>query len=118
MKFSFLDHHRVRQILTILLIPLALLSIFPIDTPFFHWLAQNAVFVSLAYTSSGLIFLILNKTRIMFVCFGCSACISFFYHETKHGWFRDDHTNHSVIEQNAPSTGDHTRYSDTDFLYF
>lgn len=82
MNFKFLDHHRIRQILTILFLPGALACMFPPPYPFFLWWSEQAIFVALGYLFLGLFFLVINKTRLMFVCFGCCAAICFLKNET------------------------------------
>lgn len=81
MNVSFFDNRRVRQGLTILMLFGALTCIFPPIHPVFHWWAERAVFVALAYLFLGLFFLAINNPRLMFVCLGCSAAISFFKNE-------------------------------------
>ncbi len=85
MKFKFFDNRRIRQGWTLLLIGGALVCMFPPRHPAFDWWAAHAVQVALGYLALGLIFLILNKSRLLLVCFGCSAAISFFYYETNKG---------------------------------
>ncbi len=81
MGFRIFDHRRVRQLLTIALLSGTLLCIFPPRQPFFEWWAGQAFNIALSYLFFGLFFLIINKPRLMFVCFGCSAAISFFKNE-------------------------------------
>ena len=81
MKTGYFQHPRVRQGLTILLLSGALACIFPPATPEFQWWAQQSVGVSVTYVCLGLCFLISNNSRLMFVCLGCGAVISFHYHE-------------------------------------
>lgn len=54
---------------------------FPPQQPAFQWWADQAFIIALSYLFFGLFFLIINKPRLMFVCFGCSAAISFFKNE-------------------------------------
>src|SRR5262245_55500125 len=82
MNFKLLDHQRVRQVLTILFLPGALTCMFPPPYSPFLWWSEEAVFVALGYLFLGLFFLMINKTRLMFVCFGCCAAICFFKNET------------------------------------
>ena len=42
-----------------------------------QWWADQAFYIALGYLLFGLFFLIIDKPRLMFVCFGCSAAISF-----------------------------------------
>jgi len=59
----------------------SLACIFPPKHPAFIWWADHAVFVALGFLAIGLFFLTINKSRLMFVCLGCSAAISFFKNE-------------------------------------
>jgi hypothetical protein len=54
---------------------------FPPDNPATIWWADHAVYVALGYLALGMVFLMTNKTRLMFVCLGCSAAISLFKNE-------------------------------------
>ncbi len=81
MKATFFNHPRVRQFLTLVFLSGALACIFVPDTPFFHWWAQQNIYVALGYAVLALFFLFLNNSRLMFVCLGCGAVISFHYHE-------------------------------------
>ncbi len=83
MNVSIFDNRRVRQGLTILFLLGSLTSIFPPKHPAFQWWAERAVFVALGLLFIGLFFLTLNKSRLMFVCLGCSAAICFFEIETQ-----------------------------------
>jgi endonuclease/exonuclease/phosphatase (EEP) superfamily protein YafD len=82
MNLDFLDHARVRQILSLLLLIGAMLSIFPPDSYTIKWWSSRAELISLAYLGIGLLFLVFNKSRLMFVSLGCSAAIAFFINET------------------------------------
>jgi endonuclease/exonuclease/phosphatase (EEP) superfamily protein YafD len=82
MSLDFLDHPRVRQIISLLLLVGALISIFPPDSYTIKWWASQAELISLFYLFLGLFLLIFNKSRLMFVCMGCSAAIAFFINET------------------------------------
>lgn len=75
---AFLDHRRVRQGITLLFLSGTLACIFPPSHPFFQWWAAHAFFITMAFLLIGLLFLTINRTRLMFVCLGCSAVISFF----------------------------------------
>jgi len=81
MNVRFFDNRRVRQGLTIMLLMGSLACIFPPRHPAFLWWAHHAVFVALGFLAIGLFFLTINKSRLMFVCLGCSAAISFFKNE-------------------------------------
>lgn len=82
MKTTFFNHPRVRQVLTVLLLGGALACIFPPDTPEFRWWARHSFLVAVGYVALGLCFLVGNNSRLMFVCLGCGAAISFHCHET------------------------------------
>jgi endonuclease/exonuclease/phosphatase (EEP) superfamily protein YafD len=82
MSLDFLDHPRVRQLLSIVLLIGALLSIFPPDSYTMKWWSSRAELISLLYLFFGLFFLVISKPRLMFVCIGCSAAIAFFINET------------------------------------
>lgn len=81
MNVSFFDNRRVRQSLTVLLLAGSLVCIFPPNLPAFVWWADHAAFVAVGFLMAGLFFLIINKSRLMFVCLGCSAAICFFKNE-------------------------------------
>lgn len=81
MNVSIFDNQRIRQGLTILLLAGSLACIFPPNLPIFRWWAGHAAFVATGFLLLGLFFLIINKSRLMFVCLGCSAAICFFKNE-------------------------------------
>lgn len=81
MNVSIFDNQRIRQGLTILLLAGSLACIFPPNLPFFRWWAEHAALVATGFLLLGLFFLIVNKSRLMFVCLGCSAAICFFKNE-------------------------------------
>jgi hypothetical protein len=82
MHITLFDHRRIRQAIAILLLSGTLLCIFPPDQPQMLYWANNAVYVALGYLSMGLFFFFINRTRLMYVCMGCSAAICFYYLET------------------------------------
>jgi hypothetical protein len=90
MNVRFFDNRRVRQGLTILSLAGSLACIFPPQHPAFQWWAEHAVFVALGFVLLGLFFLIINKSRLMFVCLGCSAAICFFKNELSERAFESD----------------------------
>ena len=55
--------------------------VFPSQNLFLQWWANQALYIAVAYLLLGLIFLLVNWPRLMFVCMGCSAVICFFHHE-------------------------------------
>lgn len=81
MDVSFFDNRRVRQGLTVVLLAGSLACIFPPKLPAFQWWAAHAVFVAMGFLLFGLFFLVINKSRLMFVCLGCSAAICFVKNE-------------------------------------
>lgn len=81
MDVSIFDNRRVRQGLTVLLLAGSLACIFPPKIPVFQWWAERAALVAACFLLLGLFFLIINKSRLMFVCLGCSAAICFFKNE-------------------------------------
>lgn len=72
----------MRQVLTLLCLGGAVACMFPPRQAAFLWWAAHAQYVSLGYLALGLAFFITDRTRLMWVCIGCSAAISFYYHET------------------------------------
>jgi hypothetical protein len=83
MKLDFFENRRVRQIFTLVLLISSLACMFPPQHPAFQWWAAQTVAIAVSYIGLGLIFLMYNKFRLMFVCFGCSAVICFFKNETE-----------------------------------
>ena len=81
MSLLVFDHARVRQLLTLAMLSGTLICIFPPQQPAFRWWAEQSFFIALGYLLFGLFFLIVDKPRLMFVCFGCSAAICFFKNE-------------------------------------
>ncbi|MEI6409229.1 MAG: hypothetical protein WCR52_07595 [Bacteroidota bacterium] len=82
MLSTVLDHRRVRQLITLVLIMCVLICMFPPEEPFFQQFAAYDVQIAASMVGLGLAFLISDKIRLMFVCFGCSAAICFFKNET------------------------------------
>jgi hypothetical protein len=81
MDVSIFDNRRVRQGLTVLCLAGSLACIFPPNLPAFQWWAARAALVAAGFLLTGLFFLTINKSRLMFVCLGCSAAICFFKNE-------------------------------------
>lgn len=81
MKITFFNHSRIRQLLTVVFLSGALACMFPPATPAFEWWARHSVGVALSYVVLALFFLLLKNSRLMFVCLGCGAVISFHHHE-------------------------------------
>lgn len=82
MRFSFPTRIRIRQALILIALAGALICMFPPAHPVFAWWSGHARFVALGYLVLGLLCLVANRVRLMFICFGCSAAISFYYNET------------------------------------
>lgn len=72
---------RVRQATIILFQLGAVACIFPNQNYYLQWWADQSLYIAIAYLVLGLLFLLINWPRLMFVCMGCSAVICFFYHE-------------------------------------
>jgi hypothetical protein len=92
MNFNFLDHPRVRQAITLFCLSGALACMFSPDYPAFRWWSDQAIYVATGLCLLGLFFLTINKTRLLFVCLGCSAAICFYKNET---------TNHPMPDHNS-----------------
>ncbi|MFN4253539.1 MAG: endonuclease/exonuclease/phosphatase family protein [Saprospiraceae bacterium] len=86
---DLLNHPRVRQLLTLAFLTGALVCMFPLGTYPMKWWARHAEHITLGYLALGLVFLVLNNSRLMFVCFGCSAAISFFLSEKTNPKIKD-----------------------------
>lgn len=82
MLSSILDHRRIRQLITLVLILCVLICMFPPEEAFYQQFAAHNVHIAVGMVGLGLVFLITDKIRLMFVCFGCSAAICFFKNET------------------------------------
>lgn len=80
---NIFEHRRIRQVFTILMLAGSLACMFPPQHPFFQWWASQTVAIVATYVGVGLVFLMYNNFRLMFVCFGCSAAICFFKNETE-----------------------------------
>ncbi|MBL7775605.1 MAG: hypothetical protein JNK89_06350 [Saprospiraceae bacterium] len=83
MNTGFLFRRRTRQATTILLLLLAVLTMVAAGQPGLEWWAQQAHWIALAYVLAAMALLVFNRTRLMFVCLGCSAAICLFYNETQ-----------------------------------
>lgn len=78
---NILDHRRVRQGLTLVFLTATLLCIFPPEHPAFQWWSAQAPFVAIGFLLLALCAFFINRLRLMFVCLGCSAAISFYHTE-------------------------------------
>ena len=83
MKIFILDRRRTRQLATFLLLSGPIVCIFPAPNPLMRSWAGSVVFVCLGYLLLGLLFFLVNRARLMFVCMGCCAAICFFHLEIK-----------------------------------
>lgn len=82
MRFApLMQYRRVRQVLTLLLIAGAMACLFPPQNKWFQWWAAHSTWVSLFYLAMGMTLLLMGRTRLMFVCLGCSAAVSFYANE-------------------------------------
>lgn len=81
MKPTFFARRRIRQGLTLVLLAGALTCMFPPPCAAFRWWAAHAAGVAFGYLLLGIAFLIVDRTRLMFVCLGCSAAIGFYFNE-------------------------------------
>lgn len=79
---EFLFHRRTRQAMTIVLLLLAVSAMMPLHQPLLEWWAAQAQWLALAYVLTAMALLIFNRTRLMFVCLGCSAAICLYFNET------------------------------------
>lgn len=80
-SLDFLNRPRLRQLLTLCFLMGALVCMFPPDSYTMKWWARHAEQVTLGYLALGLVFFVIDNSRLMFVCFGCSAALSFFLSE-------------------------------------
>ena len=78
---SILDHRRVRQGLTLIFLSATLLCIFPPEHPALQWWSAKAPWIAIGFLLLALCAFFVNRLRLMFVCLGCSAAISFFHTE-------------------------------------
>ncbi len=86
---KFFRHRRVRQISTLLLLAGALACMFPPDSYSLKWWSGHAEHITVTYLLLGMILLLSNNIRLMFVCLGCSAAISFFLLESSNRKIKD-----------------------------
>jgi hypothetical protein len=77
-----INGYRIRQLIALLFLGVVILCIFPPKSLFFQWFALQSEYISLFFLLLGLIMLAINRRRMLFVCLGCSAAISFYQHET------------------------------------
>ena len=79
MKTAFLFHRLTRQATTILLLLFAVATMWSAHIPALQFWAERAGWIALGYLLFGMFLLTLRRTRLMFVCLGCSAAISLFF---------------------------------------
>lgn len=85
MNTAFLFRPRVRQATTILLLLLAIGTMYAAHDPALKFWAAQAQWIALSYFLAGMTLFMFRRTRLMFVCLGCSAAISLFFSETHAG---------------------------------
>lgn len=83
MNIRLFQHPRTRQALTIVLLLLAVSTMFPVRHPALVWWSARAAWVATGYLVLAMILLVFNRTRLMFVCLGCSAAISLYFNEIR-----------------------------------
>ncbi|MCC6460551.1 MAG: hypothetical protein IT260_08785 [Saprospiraceae bacterium] len=83
MDTSFLFRRRTRQATTIVLLLITVLTMAAAERPALHWGATQAAWVACIYLLMAMALLVFSRTRLMFVCLGCSAAISLFFYEIK-----------------------------------
>ncbi|MBK6932019.1 MAG: hypothetical protein IPH12_14595 [Saprospirales bacterium] len=81
MNTSFLFRRRTRQATTILLLLFAVGTMAAARQQVLLWWAAQAAWVALGYLLLAMVLLVFNRTRLMFVCLGCSAAICLFFNE-------------------------------------
>jgi hypothetical protein len=99
-----LNRSRIRQMTTLVLLMGAMLCIFPPRHTWFQWWAAQALYVALGYLALAMLLLILDRQRLMFVCLGCTAAISFFHHETGVQSARIEPASSGVFPGETPAT--------------
>lgn len=85
MNTGFLFRPRVRQALTIMLLLIAISTLLPARMPLMVWWVAQARWVALGYILLAMALLMFNRTRLMFVCLGCSAAICLYFNEIQGG---------------------------------
>jgi hypothetical protein len=81
MKTDFLFRRRTRQATTIVLLLFAVATMWAAQMPALQFWAAQAQWIALAYLLTGMVLLVFRRTRLMFVCLGCSAAICLFFNE-------------------------------------
>lgn len=93
--------------MTIVLLLLAVSTMLPSKQPQYLWWTRQAQWLALGYVLSAMVLLIFNRTRLMFVCLGCSAAICLFFSETKTMPHRSGSAGESVVEPEKIDTLHH-----------
>ncbi len=107
MNTGFLFRPRVRQALTIVLLLIAISTFLPTRNPLLTWWAAQAQWVALGYTLLAMVLLIFDRTRLMFVCLGCSAAICLYFNEKQAGATKlIDQTEEPAPVKDAPTSYD------------
>ena len=106
MNTRFLFKPRVRQSLTIVLLLLAISTLLPARVPLLVWWAAQAQWVALGYILLAMALLMFNRTRLMFVCLGCSAAICLYFNETKAAAPPPSSQAVPVLKNDTPATRD------------
>lgn len=81
MNTNFLFRRRTRQATTIVLLMFAVFTMLSAHQPQLRWWADLADWIALGYVVMAMGLLIFHRTRLMFVCLGCSAAICLFFNE-------------------------------------
>ena len=93
-RIPLLKNMQFKRMLSLVVLGLSLLCIFPPEGEGFQLLSEWAVWVALFWLVCGLLLLATNHNRLMFVFFGCSASIAFWINETRTpgatGYYRVD----------------------------
>ncbi len=78
---AVLFHPRTRQATTIVLLLFAVSTMWAAGAPAWQIWAAQARWIALGYLLAGMGLLLFRRTRLMFVCLGCSAAICLFFNE-------------------------------------
>jgi len=78
---TWMFHPRTRQATTIVLLLFAVATMWASGEPALQPWAAKARWIALGYLLAGMTLLLLRRTRLMFVCLGCSAAICLFFNE-------------------------------------
>lgn len=78
---AVLFHSSTRQATTIVLLLFAVATMWAAGEPALQEWAAQARWIALGYLLAGMGLLVFRRTRLMFVCLGCSAAICLFFNE-------------------------------------